>query len=139
MKDWKQAERRIAGMAGAGRRRRATPRPARGCSTLRRAGRCAQGGHARHDEANERRAMEAERIDAIESELDRLIERRAREERDADATEELWKESARVHNEQRREALGLAWREHHLRMREVHARLASEYEARALRLLGGTP
>jgi hypothetical protein len=83
--------------------------------------------------------MDAAKAEAVESELDRIIEKRAAERRDEGATEELWRESARVHNEQRREELGLAWREHHLRMREVHARLASEHEARALRLLGGSP
>ncbi len=83
--------------------------------------------------------MDAAKAEAVESELDRIIERRAGEARDANAVEELWKESARVHNEQRREGYVAAWRDHHLRMREVHARLASEHEARALRLLDGTP
>ena len=83
--------------------------------------------------------MEAERAEKLEAELDRIIERRAREERDAAPIEEAWKDSTRRHSEQRREALGLAWRDHHLRMQEVHARLASEHEARALRLLGGSP
>ncbi len=83
--------------------------------------------------------MEAERAEKLEAELDRIIERRAREERDSAPIEEAWKDSTRRHNEQRREALGLAWRDHHLRMQEVHARLASEHEARALRLLGGSP
>ena len=79
--------------------------------------------------------MDAAKAEAVESELDRLIERRAREERDVDATEELWKESARVHNEQRREGHAAAWYDHHLRMQEVHARLASEHERRAAGLL----
>jgi hypothetical protein len=83
--------------------------------------------------------MEAERAEKLEAELDRIIERRAREERDAAPIEGAWKDSTRRHNEQRREELGAAWRAHHLRMREVHARLASEHEARALRLLDGSP
>jgi hypothetical protein len=83
--------------------------------------------------------MEAERAEKLEAEIDSLIERRAREERDAAPIEEARRDSTRRHNEQRREELGAAWREHHLRMREVHARLASEHEARALRLLGGSP
>ncbi len=83
--------------------------------------------------------MDAAKAEAVESELDRIIERRAGEARDANATEELWKESARVHNEQRREGHAAAWYDHHLRMQEVHASLASEHEARALRLLGGSP
>ena len=82
---------------------------------------------------------EAERAEKLEAEIDSLIEKRAAEKRDEGAVEELWRDSTRRHNEQRREELGAAWREHHLRMREVHARLASEHEARALRLLGGSP
>jgi uncharacterized NAD(P)/FAD-binding protein YdhS len=83
--------------------------------------------------------MDAAKAEAVESELDRIIERRAAEGRDAGRVEELWKESARVHNEQRREGHAAAWRDHHLRMQMVHARLASEHEARALRLLDGAP
>ena len=76
---------------------------------------------------------EAAKTEAIESELDRLIEKRDAERRDANATEELWRDSARVHSERRREGHVAAWYGHHLRMREVHARLADEHEARALR------
>ncbi len=97
------------------------------------------GEYTKHDEANERGVMDAERTEAVESELDRIIERRAGEARDANRVEELWRESARAHSERRREELGAAWYDHHLRMREVHARLAEEHEARALRLLDGTP
>jgi hypothetical protein len=82
---------------------------------------------------------EAERAEKLEAEIDSLIEKRAAEKRDEGAVEELWRDSTRRHNEQRREELGAAWRAHHLRMREVHARLADEHEARALRLLGGSP
>ncbi len=79
--------------------------------------------------------MDAARTEAIEGELDRIIEKRAAERRDANATEELWKDSARVHNERCREEHGAAWYDHHLRMREVHAWLAEEHGARALSLL----
>ncbi len=80
--------------------------------------------------------MDAARVEAIESEIARIIERRAREREDANRVEELWKDSARLHNERRRRENGAAWREHHLRMREVHARLAEEHENAALSLLG---
>ena len=76
---------------------------------------------------------EAERAEKLEAEIDSLIEKRAAEKRDEGAVEELWRDSTRRHNEQRREELGAAWRAYHLRMREVHARLADEHEARALR------
>ena len=92
-------------------------------------------GEANARAATERSVMDAAKAEAVEGELDRIIDKRAAERRDEGTVEELWKESARVHNEQRREALGLAWREHHLRMREVHARLASEHERRAAGLL----
>ncbi len=80
--------------------------------------------------------MGAERTEAIESEIDCIIEKRAAERRDANAVEALWRSSARVHNERRRKENGAAWYAHHLRMQEVHARLASEHEAKALSLLG---
>jgi metal-responsive CopG/Arc/MetJ family transcriptional regulator len=82
---------------------------------------------------------EAERAEKLEAEIDSLIEKRAAEKRDEGAIEELWKDSTRRHNGQRREGHAAAWYDHHLRMQMVHARLASEHEARALRLLGGTP
>jgi hypothetical protein len=79
--------------------------------------------------------MDAARTEVIESEIDRIIERRAGEARDAGRVEELWRDSTRLHNERRRKENGAAWYDHHLRMHEVHARLASEHEAKALSLL----
>ena len=83
--------------------------------------------------------MDAAKAEAVESELDRLIERRAREERDANHVEELWRVSSKRVAEERRREVRTAWYTHHVAMREVHARLADEHEARALRLLGGSP
>jgi|GEM_PF-3553501 len=83
--------------------------------------------------------MDAERTEAIEGELDRLIERRAGEARDANRVEELWRDSARLHDERRRRENGAAWRAHHAAMQEVHSRLAREHEAKALALLGEPP
>jgi hypothetical protein len=80
--------------------------------------------------------MEAEKTEALEAEIDRIIERRAREHNDANRTEELWRKSSRVHNARRRRENGAAWYDHHMAMREVHSRLASEHEAKALALLG---
>ncbi len=74
--------------------------------------------------------MESARVEAIEGEIDRIIERK-----EANAVEELWKNSTRLCNERRRRENGAARREHHLRMREVHARLAEEHENAALSLL----
>jgi hypothetical protein len=79
--------------------------------------------------------VEAERTEKLEAELDRIIEKRAAERRDANRIEELWKDSTRLHNERRRKENGAAWYAHHLRMHEVHARLAEEHENAALSLL----
>ena len=79
--------------------------------------------------------MEAERAEKLEAEIDSLIERRAREERDAGPIEEAWRETTRRHNEQRREELGAAWHGYHEHMKEVHSMLARQHEIEALKLL----
>ncbi len=76
--------------------------------------------------------MEAERVEAIEGGIDRIIERRAREREDANRVEELWKDSTRLHNEKRRREVRAAWYSHHVALCDVHRRLASEHEAKAL-------
>ncbi len=80
--------------------------------------------------------MEAERAEKLEAEIDRIIERRAREARDANRVEELWRDSTRLHNERRRRENGAAWYSHHVALCDVHRRLAEEHEAKALSLLG---
>ncbi len=75
------------------------------------------------------------RVEAIESELDRIIEKRAAEGRGADRIEELWKDSTRLHSERRRRENGAAWYDFHERMRETHSRLAEEHEEAAARFL----
>lgn len=81
--------------------------------------------------------MEPARVEAIEGEIDRIIEKRSAERRDANRVEELWKESTERHNKRRWREVGAAWYEHHCRMHDVHARLASEHEEKALSLLNG--
>ena len=49
------------------------------------------------------------RTEAVEADLNRLIERRASAETDPEEREELWKESVRRYNEHRREENRLAW------------------------------
>jgi hypothetical protein len=78
---------------------------------------------------------EAAKTEAVETELDRIIERRAGEARDANRVEELWRESARAHSERRREELGAAWYGYHEHMKEVHSMLARQHEIEALKLL----
>lgn len=79
--------------------------------------------------------MDAARTEAIESEIDRIIERRAREREDASRVEELWKDSTRVHNERRRRENGAAWYDYHMTLSYIHRQLSEEHEAEALKLL----
>jgi hypothetical protein len=67
-------------------------------------------------------------VDTVDVELDRLISRRASQERraDPDEQEELWKESVRAYNTRKQEELRAAWCEHH---RVQAARLRATLEA----------
>jgi 16S rRNA A1518/A1519 N6-dimethyltransferase RsmA/KsgA/DIM1 with predicted DNA glycosylase/AP lyase activity len=75
--------------------------------------------------------------EVVESELDRLIERRSRQ-KDPDEESELWRESVRAYIARRREEMRAAWREYHqeqaTRHRAVLEELASHHEAEAERL-----
>ncbi len=53
--------------------------------------------------------------EAVDAELDRLISKRASQDRrpDPDEQEELWKASVRAHNARRREEIRAEWREYH--------------------------
>ncbi len=73
--------------------------------------------------------MEAAKVEAIESEIDRIIERRAREREDANRVEELWKDSARKVNGQRREEMRALWHGYHMDQAERIERVASEIAA----------
>lgn len=80
-----------------------------------------------------------------EAELDAFINRRAREntclpDRQAEQqhVEALWAESERRHTEKRRRENRAAWYKYHERMREWHARMSREHEAKALALLEGS-
>ncbi len=73
--------------------------------------------------------MEAARVEAIESEIDRIIERRARERDDANRVEELWKESARKAGGQRRKENRALWHGYHMDQAERIERVASEIAA----------
>lgn len=69
------------------------------------------------------------KAEAIESEIDRIIERRARERNDANRVEELWRESVRKVNGQRREENRVLWHDYHMDQAERIERLASEIAA----------
>ncbi len=49
----------------------------------------------------------------------------------------MWAASSRREAERRRKEAGAAWYAHHMTMWEVHAALAEDHEAKALRLLNG--
>ncbi len=77
-------------------------------------------------------------VEAVEMQLDRIMERRAVEARDTERVEELWKESTRAHRERRQEANRVAWRCFYLeqaeRLERTAAELAASHRARAARL-----
>ena len=81
--------------------------------------------------------MDVARADTVDLELDRLISRRASQDRrpDRDENEELWKMSVRAHNASRREEMRVAWAEFHEgqaeRLRRTLGPLVAFHEARA--------
>ncbi len=81
--------------------------------------------------------MDVARADTVDLELDRLISRRASQDRrpDPDEREELWKASVRAHNASRREEMRAAWAEFHEgqaeRLRRTLEPLIAFHEARA--------
>lgn len=73
--------------------------------------------------------MEPARVEAIESELDRIIEKRAAERKDAKHVEDVWRESARVHEERLREENRAVWYGYHMDQAERIERVASQIAA----------
>jgi hypothetical protein len=75
--------------------------------------------------------------EAVESELDRLIERRSRQ-KDPDEESELWQESLLAYEEKRRQMARLEWHLHHTaqaeRLRRTLEALASHHEREAAKL-----
>ena len=59
--------------------------------------------------------------EAVEEELDRLIERRSRKgEMDPDGAEELWKASVRAYTARQRDEMVARWRHYHEEQAERH-------------------
>jgi hypothetical protein len=81
--------------------------------------------------------------DAVDAELERLISRRASQDRRPDPNEqhELWKASVRAHNARRDEEMRAAWREYHqgqaARHRAILTELIARHEAQAAKLEDG--
>ena len=76
-------------------------------------------------------------MDTVDLELDRLISKRASQDRrpDRDEQEEIWKASVRAHNSRRREQMRAAWCEHHqgqaARLRATLEALIAHHETQA--------
>ena len=76
-------------------------------------------------------------MDTVDAELDRLISRRASQDRrpDPDEQEEMWKASLRRYNASRHEQMRMAWHEYHqgqaARHRAVLEALIASHEEQA--------
>jgi hypothetical protein len=83
--------------------------------------------------------VDVARADTVDAELDRLISKRASQDRgpDPDEREALWKESVRAYTARRREEMRAAWREHHqgqaARLKTVLEELIARHEEQAER------
>ena len=79
-------------------------------------------------------------MDTVDLELDRLISKRASQDRrpDSDEQEELWKASVRRYTARRREELRAAWTSYHEGQAERHRRtlqdLIAHHEEQAAKL-----
>jgi hypothetical protein len=76
--------------------------------------------------------------EAVEGELDRLIQRRSRQ-KDPDEESELWQASVRAYEEKRRQMARAEWHLHHTaqaeRLRRTLEELASHHEREAAKLM----
>jgi hypothetical protein len=80
--------------------------------------------------------------EAVEGELDRLIERRFRQ-KDSDEESELWQASVRAYEEKRRQAARLEWHAFHCGQAERHRTtlqaLIEHHEEQAAKLMEDEP
>jgi hypothetical protein len=87
--------------------------------------------------------VDVARADTVDAELDRLISKRASQDRspDPDEQEELWKASVLRFNARRREENRRAWAAFHegqaASLRQTLENLIAEHEAKAMKLLKG--
>jgi hypothetical protein len=90
-----------------------------------------------------RQASEGNLVDTVDAELDRLLSRRASQDRnpDRDEREELWKESVRAYTARRREEMRAAWASYHAEQAARHRRtledLIDRHETQAAKLCEG--
>jgi hypothetical protein len=89
--------------------------------------------------------VDVARADTVDAELDRLISRRASQDRrtDPDELEPFYMESVRRYNARREGEMRTAWREHHqgqaARLRAVLESLLAFHEGEAARLMEDQP
>jgi hypothetical protein len=82
-------------------------------------------------------------VDTVDAELDRLITKRASQDRwpDPDEEHERWKASVRTYNRRRQEEMRAAWCEYHqgqaARHRAILTELIARHEAQAAKLEDG--
>jgi hypothetical protein len=87
------------------------------------------------------RRKEPDSVETVDAELDRLISRRASQDRrpDPDEREELWQQSVRAYTARRREEMRAAWCEYHqgqaARHRAVLEALIERHEDEAAKLM----
>lgn len=80
--------------------------------------------------------FDVEAGERVEAELDRFIEKRARDRSKENALEEMWRSSERIHLEKRREANRLAWLAYHTHLAANHASLSERHLEKAEALAG---
>jgi hypothetical protein len=85
--------------------------------------------------------LEVARADTVDAELDRLISKRASQDRrpDPDEESELWRESVRRYNARRKEENRLAWCDYFERLATSLRSRAEEYDKRAQTLMEDEP
>jgi hypothetical protein len=89
--------------------------------------------------------VDVARAETVDAELERLISKRASQDRrpDPDEQEEIWKASVRAYNARNQEAMRLAWCEYHrsqaARQRRTVEPLIAFHETRAKALLSREP
>jgi hypothetical protein len=90
-------------------------------------------------ESAERRRMiertDYDEVERLETELDRFVEKRAREKAEANRTEEFWVEQERRHRERRRAANRKLWIDSYGSMHRVHLGIAEGHARRRAQLM----
>lgn len=79
-----------------------------------------------------------DKLERVEDDLDRLIERRSKERDKANELEELWRRSEQAQRERARLERLAAWVEHHTLMQALHQDLAEEHREQVRKLMEAT-